>query len=80
MNTLGSNYSYAERDVSATALSGGEVVFAFVSPNNQLQCIDLSNLFPLFNNIRGNQPDILTVAVTGTANVGCHFVGQEAMS
>jgi hypothetical protein len=80
LNTLGSVNSFAERDVSATALSGGEVVFAFVSPNNQLQTIDLSNLFPLFNTIRGGNTDILTVAITGTANVGCHFVCQEAMS
>ena len=78
--SLGSNNSFAERDVSATALAGGEVVFAFVSPNNQLQVIDLSNLFPLYNTIKGAATDILTVAVTGTANVGAHFVCQEAMS
>lgn len=78
--SLGSANSFAERDVSAMALTGGEVVFAFVSPNNQLQTIDLSNLFPLFNTIRGGATDILTVAITGTANVGAHFVCQEAMS
>jgi hypothetical protein len=79
--SLGSTNSYAERDVTATAIaSGGEVTFAFVSPNNQLQVIDLSQFFPLYNTIRGNVPDILTVAVTGTANVGASIVGQEAMS
>jgi len=80
LTSLGSVNSFAERDVSATALTGGEVVFAFVSPNNQLQTIDLANLFPLFNTIRGGATDILTVAITGTANVGAHFVCQEAMS
>ena len=79
-STLGSPNSFAERDVTATAMSGGEVVFAFVSPNNQLQIIDLQNLFALFSNIRGNATDILTLAVTGTANVGAHLVCQEAMS
>ena len=80
MASLGSANSFAERDVSATAMTGGEVVFAFVSPNNQLQTIDLINLFALFNTIRGGATDILTVAITGTANVGAHFVCQEAMS
>jgi hypothetical protein len=79
--SLGSANSFAERDVVATGtVSGGEVVFGFVSPNNQLQTIDLSNLFPLFNTIRGGATDILTVAVTGTANVGASIVCQEAMS
>ena len=84
---LGSIYSFAERDVSATNLSGGEVVYAFTSPagGSGLQQLDLTNLFPLLNNIRGNQPDVLTVAVTvasgATApNVGVNMVCQEAMS
>jgi len=81
MASLGSNNSLSERDVSATgSVTGGEVVFAFISPNNQLQTIDLSNLFPLFNTMRGSAFDILTLAVSGTANVGAHFVCQEAMS
>lgn len=82
---LGSTYSFAQRDVSATAMSGGEVVLAFVSPagGSGLQNIDLSYFFPLYNTVSGATPDILTVAVTtaGTAaNVGCHIIGQEAMS
>lgn len=85
VNTLGSAQSFAERDISATALSGGEVVMAFTAPagGSGLQQLDLSNLFPLYNNIRGNVPDVLTVAVTtgGTsANVGAHIICQEAMS
>jgi len=83
---LGSTYSFAQRDVSATAMTGGEVVLAFVSPagGSGLQQIDLSYFFPLYNTIAGATPDILTVAVTtgsaSGANVGCHIIGQEAMS
>ena len=86
LNTLGSNNSFAERDVSATAMTGGEVVFAFTAPagGSGLQDIDLSALFALYNNIRGTQTDILTVAVSTqsgvAANVGAHLIGQEAMS
>ena len=87
LTTLGSNYSFANRDVSATSLvtGSGEVVYAFVAPagGSGIQQIDLSNFFPLYNTIRGNLPDILTVAITtGTtgSNVGVHLVGQEAMS
>jgi hypothetical protein len=80
--SLGSTQSFAERDVSATALSGGEVVYNTPSPSGGLNTFDLSAFFPLFNNIRGNVPDILTVAITttGNANVGCSIVCQEAMS
>jgi hypothetical protein len=82
--SLGSANSFAERDVSATALSGGEVVLAFTSPagGSGVLDLDLQNLFPLFNSIQGSVPDTLTVAVTTTAtsNVGAHIVCQEAMS
>jgi hypothetical protein len=79
---LGSLYSFAERDTSATALSGGEVVYAFASPPSGLQQIDLSNFFPILTNIKGNIPDILTVAVTTTAStpISVNMVCQEAMS
>lgn len=82
---LGSAYSFAQRDVSATAMTGGEVVMAFVSPSggSGLQQIDLSYFFPLYNTVTGSNPDVLTVAITtgsAAANVGCHVVGQEAMS
>lgn len=86
LSALGAANSFAERDVSATALTGGEVVFAFTAPagGSGLQDIDLSQLFPLMNTIRGNVPDILTVAIStpsaAGADVGAHFIAQEAMS
>ena len=88
MNTLGSFNSLASRDVSATAISPntGEVVYAFSAPagGSGLQTFDLSNLFALYNNVRGNLPDILTVAVStnssSQANVSAHLIAQEAMS
>ena len=86
LSSLGSTYSFAERDSSATALTGGEVVYAFLAPagGSGLQQIDLSGFFPLYNTIKGNQPDILTVAVSTKsatpANVGVSIVAQEKMS
>jgi hypothetical protein len=83
LTQLGSPNSFAERDVSATALSGGEVVYSFTSPTAGLQQLDLTNFFPVLTNIRGNIPDILTVAVTAQTNVtgvGVNLVCQEAMS
>jgi hypothetical protein len=86
LSSLGSPNSFASRDVSASGLAGGEVVYAFTAPagGSGLLQLDLSNFFPILNTIRGNQPDILTVAVTtqaGTAaNVGAHMICQEAMS
>jgi hypothetical protein len=87
MSSLGSANSFATRDISATGMNSGsgEVVYAFVAPagGSGLQVFDLSNFFPLYNTIRGNVPDILTVAVTTSttgSSVGCHIVAQEAMS
>jgi hypothetical protein len=84
LSSLGSTNSFAERDVSATAIaSGGEVVFAFtLSPGSGVQEIDLSYFFPLLNTIRGNDVDVLSVCVTSAANVsvGAHLICQEAMS
>lgn len=85
LSGLGSGGSFAERDISATALTGGEVVLAFTAPagGSGLQQLDLSQLFPLYTNIKGNVPDVLTLAITtgGTASdVGAHFICQEAMS
>jgi len=80
---LGSTYSFAERDNNAKYLSGGEVVYAFTSPPSGLQTLDLQNFFPVLTNIKGNIPDILSVAITtsGTAApVGVSVVCQEAMS
>ena len=83
--TIGSYYSFAERDYNATGQAqGGEVVFAFtLASGSGLQDIDLGYFFPLYNNIRGNQIDTLTVAITTvgtTAAVGGHLICQEAMS
>jgi hypothetical protein len=83
LTDLGSNQSFAERDVSATALTGGEVVFAFVlSPGSGVQDIDFSYFFPMYNNIKGSVLDTLTVAITstGSAAAGAHLICQEAMS
>jgi len=83
---LGSDYSFAMRDVTSQSMSGGEVVFAFTAPagGSGLQEIDLSYFFPLYNTVAGNLPDVLTVAVTTTStagsNVGVHIIAQEAMS
>ena len=88
LNTVGSFNSLASRDSSATAITAntGEVVYAFSAPagGSGLQTFDLTNLFALYNNIRGNVPDILTVAVStnssSQANVSAHLIAQEAMS
>jgi hypothetical protein len=85
MYSLGSLNSFAERDVSATALVGGEVVYNTPLPSGGLQTFDLQNFFPLYNNIQGTNPDVLTVAITtpssfGTNTVGASIIAQEAMS
>jgi len=86
MSTIGSPGSFAERDVSATSFTGGERVKKFPLPagGSGLQILDLLDLFPLYNNLRGSVPDIMTLAVTTQAgvptNVGADFDAQEAMS
>jgi len=85
LSGIGSPNSFAERDVAATAMSGGEVTFAFpLNAGAGIQEIDLSYFFPMLNTIRGNQMDILTVSVAGPANtaytVGASLICQEAMS
>ena len=86
LSNLGSPNSFAERDVSATAMSGGEVVNRFTAPagGSGLLTLDLANQFALYNNIKGNIPDILTIAVTTplstASDVGVDVVAQEAMS
>jgi hypothetical protein len=79
---IGAAYSFAERDNTAGYLSGGEVVYSFTSPPSGLQTLDLSNFFPVLTNIKGNIPDILTVAVTTTTStpIGVNVICQEAMS
>ncbi len=82
LNTLGSYNSFAEQDLSATTLAGGEVVYAFSTPPNGLQQLDLLNFFPVLTNIKGNVADILTVAVTSVAGatIQANVICQEAMS
>ena len=84
LNTLGSYNSFAEQDLSSTVMSGGEVVYAFSTPPNGLQQLDLTNFFPVLTNIRGNVADILTVAVTCANSSGVtlqvNVVCQEAMA
>jgi len=87
LNTLGSFNSLASRDYTANVVTAntGEVVYAFSAPagGSGLQTFDLTNLFALYNNIRGNAPDILTVAVSTNStstNVAAHLIAQEAMS
>jgi hypothetical protein len=84
LTTLGSQFSFAERDVSATAFTGGENVYSLFVPANNPVDNALDNLLALVNTIRGDRPDILTVAVTNpgasTAAVSVQIIGQEAMS
>jgi hypothetical protein len=71
VSQLGSSNSFATRDVLATSIASnsGEVVYAFTSPSSEggVQTVDLGKLFPLYNNITGTNPDILTVAVSTRA-------------
>jgi len=82
LNTLGSYNSFAEQDLSAVSLAGGEVVYAFSTANNGLQQLDLTNFFPVLTNIKGNVADILTVAITSSAGatVQTNVICQEAMA
>jgi len=86
MSSLGSGNSFAERDVSATSFTGGERIKKFLLPagGSGLQVFELLDLFPLYNNLRGSVPDIMTLAVTTQtgvpSNVGADFDAQEAMS
>jgi len=85
MYSLGSLNSFTERDVSATAVTGGEVVYNAPLPAGGLQNYDLTNFFPLYTTVQGNMPDMLTVAITtpstfGTNTVGASIIAQEAMS
>jgi hypothetical protein len=71
LTNLGSLNSFGTRDVESTSVTSGsgEVVYAFTTPAGGagLQQVDLSNFFPLYNTISGNNPDILTVAISTRA-------------
>lgn len=93
VNLTGANFltnsaapnSFAQIDSSSTAFTlSGECVYSIFVPANNPVDQQIDNLFPLVNTIRGNNPDILTVAVSNpgatTANVSIQIIGQEAMS
>lgn len=84
LSTLGSAFSFAERDISATAFTGGENVYSLFVPANNPVDNAIDNLLALVNTIRGDRPDIMTIAVTNpgatAANVSAQIIGQEAMS
>lgn len=56
--------SLSQKDVSATALSGGEVVASYYATKDTITRVDLTGLYPLGLNTKGTLSDILTVAVT----------------
>jgi hypothetical protein len=56
--------SLSQRDVSATGLSGGEVVASYYATKDTITRVDLTGLYPLGLNTKGTLSDILTVAVT----------------
>jgi hypothetical protein len=93
VNLTGANFltnaaapnSFAQIDSSATAFTlSGECVYSIFVPANNPVDQQIDNLFPLVNTISGNNPDILTVAVSNpgasAANVSVQIIGQEAMS
>jgi len=93
INLTGANFtanpaapgSFAQIDSVATSFTlSGECVYSIFVPANNPVDQQIDNLFPLLNTIRGERPDILTVAVTNpggsTANVSVQIIGQEAMS
>jgi len=94
MTAYGAYNSFAEINTTAVAFSGGECVYSFWinggigrqnANSNTVQDKDLSFFFPLYNTIKGNSTDILTLAITpypnsGASNVGAHILAQEAMS
>lgn len=68
------------------SVTGGEVVMALPLPagGSGLQEIIIPEIIPLSNVIRGNNPDILTLAIStqsGTSSdVGAYLLCQEEMS
>jgi hypothetical protein len=56
--------SLSQKDVAATALSGGEVVASYYATKDTITRVDLTGLYPLGLNAKGLTSDILTVAVT----------------
>lgn len=83
--TLGSPSSLAEQDTAATAITGGERVWAGYTPagGQGVQSFDLRQLQALSSNILGTTPETLSLVATsfsGTANVAATILYTEAMS
>ncbi|MCX8016764.1 MAG: hypothetical protein N2690_02500 [Rhodocyclaceae bacterium] len=78
----GSPNSLAQRDIAATAISGGDRIFAtYAEPGTTV--IDLRDIQQVSTNILGNTPDVISVVATafsGTANIAAALVHQEAMA
>lgn len=81
----GSPNSLSQTDVAATAITGGDRVYAAFTPagGTGVLTFDLRDVQPLGTNVLGNTPDVLTVVATslsGTANVAASLLFQEAMA
>jgi hypothetical protein len=79
----GSN-AFCNYDVSATAISGGEIIAAgYVAASNQSKgdiASDIKNQIPLCNDIAGTSTDILTIVATSLStdtNVGAEITWKE---
>lgn len=83
LSGLGSTSSFAQRDITATALSGGEIIYGLtMKAGVPIVDLPIELFFPLANNIRGNTTDILTVAATTVSanSISVEINHQEAMS
>jgi len=68
--------SLSQKDVSATAITGGETVASYYATANTITFADLRGLYPLGLNTRGLVSDILSVVVTPLA--GATLTGASA--
>jgi len=83
--TLGSPNSLSEQDSSATAITGGERIWAGYTPagGQGVQTFDLRNLTGLGTSLARLTPDALSLVATsftGTANVAAAILFTEAMA
>jgi hypothetical protein len=85
LSSLGSPASLSEQDTAATAIAGGDRVWAGYTPagGQGVQEFDLRQLQALSTNILGATPETLSLVATsfsGTANVAATILYTEAMS
>lgn len=85
LSTLGSPNSLSEQDSAATAIAGGERIWAGYTPagGQGVQSFDLRNLTALGTSLNGLTPDALSLVATsftGTANVAAAILFTEAMA